>query len=80
MSFKFLPSSAQAPAKPSWAELALFLQSPTTHPPPSPPPPTGIVYFPAPATLVKHNRAKYTPTAFLYIPQHLIQLTNEALH
>ena len=29
-----LLSSAQAPAEPSWAEFALFLQSPTTHPPP----------------------------------------------
>ena len=29
---KVLPSSAQAPAKPSWAELALFLANPATHP------------------------------------------------
>ena len=29
-----LPSSAQAPAKPSWAELALFLVNPATHPHP----------------------------------------------
>ena len=37
-----LPSSAQAPAKPSWAELALFLVNPATHPhPPPPPPPPG---------------------------------------
>ena len=28
-----LPSSAQAPAQPSWAELALFPISPPTQPP-----------------------------------------------
>ena len=77
----------QAQPKPQLSQAGLSWlyfcnpQPPThPHPPPSNHPPTGKVYFPAPATLVKHNRAKYTPTAFLYIPQHLIQLTNEALH
>ena len=51
------------------------------------PPPTfllNVIKYPVflnwSRPLVKHNRAKYTPTAILYIPQHLIQLTNEALH
>ena len=62
-----LPSSAQAPAKQNWSELALFLQSATTQP--------GKFIFQL--KLPQFSTKKYT-TSTILISEALIQLTKEA--